>query len=57
MGRDKKDIVSMLRFLKERDPFEELPSLRNIETGVTAESKVNVDNAKEVALVKESLNQ
>lgn len=48
MERDKKDIVSMLRFLKDRDPFGELPSLRNIETGVTADSKVNLDSAIEV---------
>lgn len=37
-----------LRFVKERDPSGEFPSLRNIETGVTADSKVNVDSAKEV---------
>lgn len=49
MERDKKDIVSMLRFVKERDPSGEFPSLRNIETGVTADSKVNVDSAKEVS--------
>lgn len=48
MERDKKNIVSMLRFLKERDPFGELPALRNIETGVTADSKVNVDSEKEI---------
>lgn len=48
MERDKKDIVSMLRFVKERYPFGEFPSLRNIETRVTADSKVNVDSAKEV---------
>lgn len=48
MEKDKKDIVSMLGFPRERDPFGELPSLRNIETGVTVDSKVNVDSAKEV---------
>lgn len=48
MERDKKDFVSIMRFVKERYLFGELPSLRNIETGVTTDSKVNVDSAKEV---------
>lgn len=42
MERDKKDIVSMLRFVKERDFFGEFLLLRNIEIGVIVDSKVNV---------------
>lgn len=48
MERDKKDIVSMLRFVKERDFFGEFLLLRNIEIGVIVDSKVNVDSVKEV---------
>jgi hypothetical protein len=48
MDRDKKDITAMLSFLKERDPFDDNPNLRNIETGVTAEAHVNADNAKSI---------
>lgn len=48
MERDKKDIVSMLRFLKGRDFFGELLLLRIIDIGVIVDSKVNVDSLKEV---------
>lgn len=48
MERDKKDIVSMLRFVKERYFFGEFLLLRNIEIRVIVDSKVNVDSVKEV---------
>jgi hypothetical protein len=48
MDKDTKDIGTMVSFLKERDPFNDNPNLRNIETGVTAEASVNADNAKSV---------
>lgn len=37
-----------MSFLKERDPFSDDPTLHNIDTGVTAEGRVNADNAKTV---------
>lgn len=40
------DTLKILSFLQERNPFTDDKSLRNIETGVTAESSVNVDKAK-----------
>ncbi|CAG2201846.1 unnamed protein product [Mytilus edulis] len=46
--RDREDIMSILTFMKERSPFTGDSSLRNIETGVTADSSVNVDNSKDV---------
>ena len=38
----------MVSFKQERNPFEINPALRNIETGVTADTHVNVDDAKNV---------
>ena len=35
----------MVSFLQERNPFEINPALRNIETGVTEDTHVNVDDA------------
>ena len=46
--RDKMDTLKILSFLQERNPFSEDISLRNIETGVTADASVNVDKAKEI---------
>ena len=48
MERDKKDILTMVSFLQERNPFEINPALRNIETGVTTDTRVNIDDAKAV---------
>ena len=48
MQRDLKDTVTVLTSLAERSPFAEDPSLRNIMTGVNADSNVNVDAAAEV---------
>ena len=44
----KKDITSILSFLTDRNPFLDDPSLRNIDTGTTADSRVNADRAKEI---------
>ena len=46
--RDKKDITSILSFLTDRNPFLDDPSLRNIDTGTTADSRVNADRTKEI---------
>ena len=45
------DTLKILSFLQERNPFTDDKSLRNIETGVTAESSVNVDQAKEIGMM------
>ena len=45
-NRDAKDIETITLFLKERSPFIEVPSLRNIVTGEVAGQQVNVDRAK-----------
>ena len=44
--RDLKDTWEIIRFLKDRSPFENTESLYNIVTGVTADPKVNVDRAE-----------
>ena len=46
--RDKKDITSILSFLTDRNPFLDDPSLRNIDTGTTADRRVNADRTKEI---------
>lgn len=48
--RDQKDIKEIENFLQHRNPFTSDPSLRNITSGVTADSSVNVDKAKDVGL-------
>ena len=47
--RDKKDITSSLSFVTDRNPFLDDPSLRNIDTGATADSRVNADITKEIS--------
>ncbi|XP_041362003.1 uncharacterized protein LOC121377973 [Gigantopelta aegis] len=47
-SRDWKDTLSVLENLKERSPFSDDQTLRNIFTGVHAHSTVNVDKAKTV---------
>ena len=55
--RDSTDIGTLASFIAARDPYIEEPNLRNIETGVTADPKVNVDIAKEVGLrILDSIN-
>ena len=44
--RDLKDSREIIKFLKDRSPFENTESLYNIVTGVTAGPKVNVDRAE-----------
>ncbi len=46
-SRDDEDTRSLLDYLQHRSPFER-DSLQSITTGVTAESSVNADQAKEV---------
>ena len=50
--RDSKDRNTFLDYLNDRNPFADQNenSLRNIETGVLADSCVNVDNAKTIGL-------
>lgn len=46
--KDVADTQKMLAFLHERDPFQDDATLHNIVTGVVAQMKVNVDEAKTV---------
>jgi hypothetical protein len=46
--RDRKDTLSILEYLCDRNPFSSDVSLRNFETGVVAESGVNVDKAENI---------
>ena len=51
VARDEKDTIFFLSYLQQRNPFqidEDDNSLRSIETGVTADSAVNVEQAKEI---------
>jgi uncharacterized secreted protein with C-terminal beta-propeller domain len=43
--RNNKDLMIVVNFLNERNPFFENSSLRNIETGVSATEDVNVQHA------------
>ena len=48
-NRDSHDVKQVVDFLEARSPFEEVDtSLRNIETGVTADKRVNVDMALDI---------
>lgn len=49
-SRDCRDLKTFLSFLISRSPFVEETSLRNIETGVSADTFVNVDNSKELGI-------
>jgi hypothetical protein len=44
-GKDIKDILILIEFLKERSPFTADQSLRNIETGMVANDDANADRA------------
>lgn len=48
--RDCNDTKTLIAFLSERHPFVEETSLRNIETGVSADSNVNVDISRELGV-------
>ncbi|XP_045211013.2 uncharacterized protein LOC123562441 [Mercenaria mercenaria] len=49
IDKDAKDTSTIMSFLKERDPFNSSDlSLRNIETGLTAGSKVTADQANDI---------
>lgn len=48
--RDHKDTEELESYLQNRSPFTSDPSLRNIASGVTADSSVNVDKAKDIGL-------
>ena len=48
MARDQLDSQKLLPFLKLRNPFDEIESLRNIESGVSASEKVNADNSLKI---------
>lgn len=47
-NRDSKDVKKLIGFLKDKKPFEDQGSLRNIVTGIVADEKVNVTQAKEI---------
>ncbi|CAG2232051.1 unnamed protein product [Mytilus edulis] len=49
-SRDCQDLKTFLSFLISRSPFVEETSFRNIETGVSADKFVNVDNSKELGI-------
>ncbi|KAH3752648.1 hypothetical protein DPMN_187269 [Dreissena polymorpha] len=46
--RDSKDRQCFLDFLRQRNPFTEVITLRNIETGVTGNDLVTVDIEKDI---------
>ena len=46
--RDTVDTTQILEYLKDRNPFRDNGSLLNIANGISAESNVDVDKAKEV---------
>ena len=48
--RDMKDILTVLDFLKVRNPFDEDSSLKNIHTGEIADASVNADDARNVGI-------
>ena len=51
VAKDEKDTIFFLSYLQQRNPFqidEDNNFLRSIETGVTADSAVNVEQAKEI---------
>ena len=46
--RDLKDIMILLSFLRDRNPFNDNPTLHSIITGVTAENKINLRMPREL---------
>ena len=46
--RDVRDTQDLIKFLRERDPFVQNNALINIANGMTAESIINVDRAKQI---------
>ena len=49
-AKDASDLIAVTSFLTERNPFSEDSSLRNIATGVVADSDVNVTEAKAMGI-------
>lgn len=47
-NRNSKDVKKLIDFHKDKKPFEQESSLRNIVTGIVADEKVNVTQAKEI---------
>ena len=46
--RDIRDTLDLINFLRERDPFVQNNALINIANGMTAESIINIDRAKQI---------
>ena len=46
--KDNKDMKSLLSYLKERDPFGDNEQLRSIDSGMTADATVNVDDCHQI---------
>lgn len=46
--RDTKDTEKILKYLDDRNPFSDDPSLHSIATGITADNIVNVTKAKQI---------
>ena len=46
--KDMADTCELLEFLESRNPFSENCNLRSIATGINADSKVNVDRARDI---------
>ena len=46
--RDIRDTLDLINFLRERDPFVQNNALINIANGMTADSIINVDRAKQI---------
>ena len=46
--RDVRDTLDLIDFLRERDPFVQNNALINIANGMTAESIIDVDRAKQI---------
>ena len=49
-AKDNEDMKSILEFRLKHNPFEHSEQLRNISNGVTADARVNVDNAEAVGI-------
>ena len=49
-ARDVSDTVDLIDYLNERDPFVQNDSLFNIANGMTAQERVNVEKAREIAV-------
>ena len=59
MKRDYTETMKILKFLIERNPFEDCIHLMNIETGEVADNSVNVHDAKvtDTTIIKKMVGQ